>query len=267
MSYKEIEDEIEQRLPLRDSKGRFVKKTTKPIKPLPKVDEPFESKDKWGCGCGCNCANDESDHECTCTNNTIKRDFGIYNLKRFQAALNPKKDCKKTYNEAHQILIESGGAIAKVVKAGVKKPFGFLVRIPSITNPDIVFLSFLKTDPNVNNTYFQKLTAIVSTLVKGEKFIREREENGVYIDDIPFSVYFNSTRHCFTLDNVGMNHINFDTEIKYIVGKKLNYFEVESFEVDDDVIDYINRFEEKARNYYHEDGKNKRFVALPFTLG
>lgn len=267
MSYKEIEDEIEQRLPLRDSKGRFAKKTTKPIKPLPKVDEPFESKDKWGCGCGCNCAKDESDHECTCTSNRIKMNFGVYNLKKFQMALNPKKDCKNVYNDAHQMLIDSGGCIAKVVKEGVKKPFGYLVRVPSITNPDIVFLSFLKTDPSVNNTYFQKLTAIISTIIKGEKFIKEREESETYIDDIPFSVYFNSAKYLFRVDDHGMNHINFNNEVKYIVVKKNNYFEVESFEVDDDVIDYINRFEEKARNYYQEDGNNKTFVALPFTFG
>jgi hypothetical protein len=246
----------------RDALGRFAKK----IEPLP-IEMKINST-KWATEeCNCDCCKSENTTKPICSCKQIRPGFGVYELKKLQLALNPKKDCKNAYEEAHRHLISSGGMISKVLRSNSKRPFGFLVRIPSMTNPDIVFISFMKTDPRVNNTYFQKLTAIVSTIIKGEKFLKKRIETGDYIDEIPFDYYINSTCNLQKLDGRGMNHILFDKDIKYIVGKKLNYFEYESFEIDDEVINYFHRFEEKARDYYKENGKNKKIIVLPFTLG
>jgi hypothetical protein len=247
----------------REANGRFAKK----IEPLP--TSMRNETAKWSTEEDCCCGNTKT--ACSCKAVHVKPalpGFGMYELKKLQLAINPKKDCKKAYEEAHRYLIASGGMISKVLRANNKRPFGFLVRIPSISDPDVVFISFLKSDPGVLNTYFQKLTAIVSTVIKGEKMLADRRKNEQwYIENVPFDYYINSTNMAQTVDGHGMNYILFDKDFKYIVGKKLNYFEQESFEVDDDVINYFHRFEDKAKDYYKNNGKNKKFVVLPFTLG
>ena len=45
----------------------------------------------------------------------------------------------------------------------------------------------------------------------------------------------------------------------------MNEAEREGYTLTKEMRDYIDRFEQKAKDYYKNNGKNKKFVALPFT--
>lgn len=254
MSYKKNEDELGQRQP-RDAKGRFarIKKPIK-IKPLPKVDEPFKAKEKWG--------SYDDFNEDTVTCGTLTH-FN-YEFKDLQKIMSPKKDCKAAYEKAHTLLIASGGAIARVINKKTNKPFGFLVRIPSTTDPNVVFLRFTKIDPTINNTYFQKLNAVVSTVINGERWLAKRKERGYAIEDIPFEYFFQKAHRFMAIDG-GVTVVQPLEDTYYVAGRTLNGVEREGYILDVDMMDYINRFENKAREYYKNNKKNKYFVALPFN--
>lgn len=244
MSYWKDEDEVGQRsVQQRDAKGRFMRKY--PVRIITK-----------SCDCGCT-----TKSACACKS-VNDPEYLIAKFEKFQTALNPKKDCKKTYEEAHNFLISAGGMISKVMIKGTNRPFGYLVRIPSITNRDVVFLNFHKADTGNINSYFQKLTAIVSTVVKGERYLAARTKHGYALEDIPFELFFNKADQFMHIDDGGINVIKSDKNLYYLSGKALNEVERTGYMVDEEVMDYFNRFEQKAKDYYKENGKNKYFIAL-----
>lgn len=246
MSYKDFEDEAEQRVAQRrDAKGRFMRKY--PVKIVTK-------------SCNCGCTTTKKSCKCGSVNDPERL---IAKFEKLQVALNPKKDCKKAYEEAHNFLIGSGGMISKVMIKGTNRPFGYLVRIPSITNPNVVFLNFHKANGNTNiNSYFQKLTAVVSTVVKGERYLANRAKYGWALEDIPFELYFKEMENVMHIDDGGVNVIKSEKPLYYLAGKSINDCERTGYMIDEDVMNYFNKFEKKAKDYYQENGKIKKFIAL-----
>lgn len=243
MSYKEFEDEADQRIVARN-----IKVTIRPRRKVVNL-----TKNACNCKCGGNC-------KCGTVNDPAKL---LAKFEKLQKELNPKKDCKDAFHEAYTYLIASGGMISKVMLKGVNKPFGYLIRIPSITNSKVVFLNFFKAENTNNNSYFQKLAAIISTIIKGERWLKNREESGDwYIDDIPFELRFNATDTFMHIDDGGVNVIKSDKKLYYMPGRILNDVEREGYLIDEEIMDYIKKFEQKARDYYKENGKNKKFIAL-----
>lgn len=240
-------DEVGQRQP-RDAKGRFTK--ARPIKPLPVNMKPQISK--WS----------TEEEEETIADGTLAH----FNeeFKDLQKFMSPKKDCKDAYQKAHTLLIASGGAIARVINKKTDKPFGFLVRVPSTTNPNVVFLRFTKIDPTINNTYFQKLNAIVGTVAAGERWLAKREEHGYAIEDIPFEYFFQKAHRFMAIDG-GVTVVQPLEDTYYVLGKWMNDVERTGYMIDTKMMDYINRFENKAKEYYKNNKNNKYFVALPFN--
>ncbi len=241
MTSRKEKDEVGQRKFARDAKGRFA---AKPIKPLPVNMKPVVSK--W--------LPEEEILEPLLTK-----------FNRLQPMLNPKKDCKNVFEGVHRYLIASGGMISKVIDRHTNKPYGYLVRIPSSTNPDVVFMRFVKHDEENKNTYFQKANAIVSTMICGERWLEKRNKMGYYIDDIPFCVYYIDTKAFLDCSDYGLTSVSMPGYITYVQGRWMNEAEREGYTLTKEIRDYIDRFEQKARDYYKNNGKNKKFVALPFT--
>jgi hypothetical protein len=258
MAIRKAKDEVGLRQP-RDAKGRFV---AKPIKPLPVNMRPQISKwadedkeeEKCECGCSCKC-------NCTDTNNELV----AYKFSKFQNRLNPKKDCKDVFEEAHNMLITNGGMLSKVINRNTNKPYGYLIRIPSATDSNVVFMRFVKHDEFCSNTYFQKANAIISTLICGERWLEKRNKRGEWIDDIPFCIYYLNTKNFLHVSDFGITSVQMPSYLTYVQGRVMNEAERAGYTLSDEMIDYISRFEQKAREYYKNNGKNKKFIALPFT--
>lgn len=244
MTSRKEKDEVGQRKFARDAKGRFA---AKPIKPLPVNMKPVVSK--W------------STEEVDVT--TLEPLLTKFN--RLQPMLNPKKDCKDVFEGVHRYLIACGGMISKVIDRHTNKPYGYLVRIPSSTNPDVVFMRFVKHDEENKNTYFQKANAIVSTMICGERWLEKRNKMGYYIDDIPFCVYYIETNSFLDCSDYGLTGVKMPGYITYVQGRWMNEAQKEGYTLNSDMIKYIDRFEQKAKDYYKNNGKNKKFIALPFT--
>lgn len=242
MSYKEFEDEAGQRVLTRDSKGRFTKKSS--IKPLPA--ELRAKKSKWS------------------TEEEPVLDDLYEKFKKLQPMLNPKKDCRDVFEAVHRYLIASGGMISKVIDRTTNKPYGFLVRIPSSTNPDVIFMRFIKYNNDCTNTYFQKANAIISTMICGERWKEKREERGEWIDDVPFEVFYHETNGFIVVGDEGITSVLAPDKFYYVRGRLMNEVEREGYVVNENIINYIEGFEQKARNYYKNNEKSKTFVALPF---
>lgn len=242
MTSRKEKDEVGQRKFARDAKGRF---TTKPIKPLPVNMKPVVSK--WS----------------TEEETTLEPLLTKFN--RLQPMLNPKKDCKNVFEGVHRYLIACGGMISKVIDRNTNKPYGYLVRIPSSTNPDVVFMRFVKYDDENKNTYFQKANAIVSTMICGERWLEKRNKMGHYIDDIPFCIYYIDTKAFLDCSDYGLTNVSMPGYITYVQGRWMNEAEREGYTLTKEIRNYIDRFEQKAREYYKNNGKNKKFIALPFT--
>lgn len=251
MTSRKNKDEVGQRKYARDAKGRFA---AKPIKPLPISMRTRVSR--W--------EDDEDEGECHFECTKTYAEPLLEKFKRIQTKMNPKKDCKNLFEEAHNYLIECGGMISKVIDRSTNKPYGFLVRIPSSTNPDVIFMRFIKYNSHNSNTYFQKLNAIVSTLIRGERWLEKREERDEWIDDIPFEVYYHDANQYIVIDDFGLTSVIPNQKIHFVRGRALNEVEREGYLIDDNMMDYFKRFEQKAREYYKNNKKNKTFVALPF---
>lgn len=254
MTSRKAKDEVGQRKFARDAKGRFA---ARPIKPLPVNMKPQISK--WS-------TEDEEEDECCgrCATKTYIEPL-FEKFKKLQPMLNPKKDCKNVFEGVHNYLIASGGMLSKVIDRNTNKPYGYLIRIPSSTNPDIVFMRFVKHDDENKNTYFQKANAIVSTLICGERWLEKRNKMDCYIDDIPFCIYYIDTNRFLDCSNHGLTSVQIPGYISYVQGRRMNEAEREGYTLTKEMKDYINRFEQKAREYYKNNGKNKKFIALPFT--
>ena len=241
MTSRKEKDEVGQRKFARDAKGRFA---AKPIKPLPVNMKPVVSK--W------------------LPEEEILEPL-LAKFNRLQPMLNPKKDCKNVFEGVHRYLIASGGMISKVIDRHTNKPYGYLVRIPSSTNPDVVFMRFVKHDEENKNTYFQKANAIVSTMICGERWLEKRNKMGYYIDDIPFCIYYIDTKTFLDCSDFGLTSVSMPGYITYVQSRWMNEAEREGYTLTKEMRDYIDRFEQKAKDYYKNNGKNKKFVALPFT--
>ena len=257
MAIRKEKDEVGLQQP-RDAKGRFARK---PIKPLPVNMRPQISKwadedEEEDCGCECGCCG-----KCSAPANETM----IFQLSKLQNRLNPKKECKDVFEEAHDMLITNGGMLSKVIDRNTNKPYGYLIRIPSATDENVVFMRFVKHNEYCSNTYFQKANAIISTLICGERWLEKRNKRGEWIDDIPFEIYYRCTRNVIDISDYGLTSIETPTCVHYVQGRVMNEAEREGYILTEEMMDYINGFEKKARKYYQADGKNKKFIALPFT--
>lgn len=255
MAIRKKDDEVGQRQP-RDAKGRF---TTRPIKPLPVNMKPVV--EKWSTddeeeGCCCS--------ECCCKTKTYFEPV-IDKFIHLQNKLNPKKDCADVFEEAHYSLITNGGMISKVINHNTNKPYGYLVRIPSSKDPNVIFMRFVKYNDVISNTYFQKANAIISTLICGERWLEKRNKRSEWIDDIPFCIYYLDTKNFLHVSDFGITAVQMPNYLTYVQGRVINEAERAGYTLTNEMIEYINRFEQKAREYYKNNGKNKKFIALPFT--
>ena len=257
MAIRKAKENDEVGLQPRDAKGRFASKKARPIKPLPVNMKPVV--EQWSTEGECNCGG-----ECRCKTKTYLEPV-IYKFNRLQTKLNPKKECKDVFEEAHRCLIASGGMLSKVIDRTTNKPYGYLIRIPSSKDPNVIYMRFVKHDEWNPNTYFQKANAIISTLICGERWLEKRKKTEQWIDDIPFCIYYLDTKNFLHVSDFGITAVQMPSYLTYVQGRVMNEAERAGYTLNDDMIDYITKFERKAHDYYKNNGKNKVFVALPFT--